>query len=286
LKWCAWKRAHLFIQAIKARGYNLKVTETPPDDFVVGKKVGLALGGGVARGMAHLGVLSVFEQAGVQVDYIAGSSAGALIGMLYSLGLGVATIRERARRLSWLKLLRPVWPRRGFFTFEPMERWLEREFGPVQFADLKTPFAAVATDLISGKRVTLNQGSVARAVRASSSVAGVIEPVEMNGYLLCDGNFSDSVPVSVARSLGADYVIGVDVFTHAIRRSWGAAGYLATGLELLIRRSGGGIETADCLIAPKLQAETYLRFSKADELFQLGAQAAEEKLASIQAALA
>ncbi|MCI0520019.1 MAG: patatin-like phospholipase family protein [Chloroflexi bacterium] len=261
------------------------MTETPLVDLAARKKVGIALGGGVVRGMAHLGVLSVLEDAGIQVDVVAGSSAGALIGMLYSMGLNIESIRTLARRITWLRILRPTWPRRGFFTFEPMERWLVKELGPVQFHELKTPFAAVATDLISGKRVALTEGGVARAVRASSSVAGVIEPVEMNGYLLCDGNFSDSVPVSVARELGAEYVIGVDVFSHAIRKGWGAAGYLAAGVELLIRRSGEGIEQADCLITPSLKAESYLRFSKRDELFALGVKAAEEKLPDIQAAL-
>jgi NTE family protein len=110
----------------------------------------------------------------------------------------------------------------------------------------------------------------------------VIEPAEIDGRLLCDGNFSNSLPVSVVRAMGADYVIGVDIFTPAIRPRFGAFGYLAAGLEVLIQSSGGGIHDADCLISPNLAGETYLRFSQRKKLIELGAQAARERLGDIQ----
>jgi NTE family protein len=249
------------------------------------KRVGLALGGGVVRGIAHIGVLDVLEEAGILVDYIAGSSAGALIGATYCAGVTPAHLRQSARRLNWFKWLRPVWPVRGFFSFRKMEDWLIEQMGDVNFNDLHIPFAVVATDMNDGDMVVLDRGRVAPAVVASCSVAGVIAPSEIDGRLLCDGNFSNSVPVGVVRAMGAEYVIGVDIFMPTVRRWMGALGYLLAGAEILIQSAGGGIRAADCLVAPDLAGMSYIRFSQAEKLYTLGAQAARKKLPEIRHAL-
>jgi NTE family protein len=242
-------------------------------------RIGLALGGGVVRGVAHIGVLTAMEEAGIEVDMIAGSSAGALIGAIYCSGVGAQRMQVITRKLNWLKLIQPCWPVQGFFTFEPLERWLESEFGPLQFDDLKIPFVAVATDLQTGEMVVLKEGKLAPAVRASCSVAGLVTPVRLGNRLLCDGNFSNSVPVNVLRQLGAEYVIGVDIFKPGLRSKWlGPLGLLINGLEILIQRAGLGIETADYLITPDLAGCTYLRFSQREILFRKGYQAAQKEL--------
>ncbi len=239
----------------------------------------------MVRGIAHVGVLAVLEEAGIKVDFIAGSSAGALIGATYSAGARPAEIQRLARKLNWFKLMRPVWPKRGFVSFKKMEEWLVKELGDLHFADLKYPFAVVATDMNSGHMVVLKEGRIAPAVRASCSVAGVVTPAEIDGRLLCDGNFSNSVPVDVVRAMGADYVIGVDIFTPAIRRKLGAVGYFLAGVEILIQSAGGGIHAADCLVSPDLAGMSYMRFSQAEKLIALGAQATRQKLPEIRKAL-
>lgn len=244
-------------------------------------KIGLALGGGVVRGMAHIGVLSVLEEAGITIDYIAGTSAGSLVGAIYCAGYSTAQIKEHAMRLRWWRLLKPVWPSQGFFSFALMERWLVRTLGDLTFDQLKIPFAAVATDLERAAPVWLQQGRLAPAVCASCSVPGIFTPVRLNGLVLGDGSLADTVPVDVLRQMGADYVIGVDIFIASIRRGWGALGMGVNALEILVERAGGGVDRADCLIAPALRGESYVRFSQRERIFRLGEQAAREKLAPI-----
>jgi NTE family protein len=249
------------------------------------KRIGLALGGGVVRGAAHVGVLSVLERAGIPIDCVAGTSAGALVGAGYCAGLGIQRIREMALRMRWRDIAGLTWPSRGWITFDKLERWLVATVGDPSFADLKLPFAAVATDMESGQSVVLREGRVALAVRASSSVPGVVTPVELGGRLLGDGLVSNIVPVSAARAMGADYVIGVDILSPLLRRRWGALGFGVTAIEMLAHQAGGGLETAVCLIVPRLAGLSYVRFSKSAELIALGEQAAEEKLAIIQSAV-
>jgi NTE family protein len=250
------------------------------------KRVGLALGGGVARGLAHVGVLNVLLRAGIPIDVVSGSSAGALVGAAYCAGLDIEQIKILARKVRWWHLARPTWPLKGFVSFAGLEKMLKATIGDLDFSDLKIPFAVAATDLETGEAVVIHSGRVAPAVRASCSVPGVVTPVEIEGHILGDGNFSASVPTAAARSLGADYIIGVDIFQPALRKHWGPFGYGFAALEILIQRIGSGLEGADCLIAPDLAGRTYLRLEQAEVLITLGERAAEAKLPDIQAALA
>ena len=123
-------------------------------------RVGLALGGGVVRGYAHIGVLSVLEREGIPIHCIAGTSAGAIIGSLYAAGISASQILEGAMRLKWWHIARPVFPIRGLITFAPLERWLVQTMGGnIRFEDLKLPFAAVATDLEAGEPLTFPRGT-------------------------------------------------------------------------------------------------------------------------------
>jgi NTE family protein len=250
------------------------------------KRIGLALGGGVVRGLAHIGVLAVFQEAGIPIDFVAGTSAGSLVGASFCAGLDIEEIWSFAAGMRWWHIARPVLPLQGFVSFEPMEGWIVRELGDITFSDLKIPFTAVATDLNSGEPVILNEGRLAPAVRASCTVPGLVVPLELDGRLLGDGSLSNTVPVSVLRALGADYVIGVDIFSSSIRRRWGPFGLGFAALEILIQRAGGGLSEADCLITPDLAGATYFRFSKKEHLMKQGEKAAREKLDCIRQALA
>lgn len=249
------------------------------------KKIGLALGGGVARGPAHIGVLSVLEEANIPIDCIAGTSAGSVIGAVYAAGLDLTQMRTLARQMTWQQIARPVWPRRGLVSFARMEPWIETFLGSLYLEDLSIPMAAVATDIYTGEPVVLREGRLATAVRASSSVPGVVEPVEINGRLLCDGGISANIPVDAARQLGADYVIGVDLFAPEYDGRGGPLGIGFSAVETLVRGSGSGVSQADCLIVPAIDDHSYLRFDKGDAYIALGEAAARQKLPQILADL-
>jgi NTE family protein len=248
-------------------------------------RIGIALGGGVVRGLAHIGVLQVLVEAGIPIALVSGASAGAIIGAAYCAGLSLPHMAMLARQLRWDRLLRPSWPSRGLFSFEPLARLLVRELGELDFADLHLPFAVSAVNIETGQPVILRSGSVARAVQASCAIPGVIAPVEIDGALLADGHFGDAVPVRALRQMGADYVIGVDIMQPTLRRRLGFLGYGSAALEIILQRAGRGVDEADCLVQPNLAGKTYLRFSRREALIHLGALAARDKLGQITADL-
>lgn len=249
------------------------------------KKIGLALSGGVVRGFAHLGVLEVLEQAQIPISAIAGASVGAVLGAAYATGMKVPQIARLSQQMHWQHIARPTLSGDGLVSFDKLEEWLTSLFGHLYFEDLAIPFAAVATDLETGEPVVLERGPLAPAIRASCSVPGVVCPVRLNGRLLCDGGISNNLPIGVVRSLGADYVIAVDVFRHAPK--WPLLGPLGRGLaavEIMVEHSGG-LKGADVLVSPELSGKTYVRFDKRDELIALGRQAMAAQLPTILADL-
>ncbi len=249
-------------------------------------RVGLALGGGVARGLAHVGVISVLEEAGIPIDCVAGTSMGAIIGASYCAGLDVAALKAIAGRTGWWSVSRPLFSAGGLFTFSQMERWLEDNIGEFDVRDLAIPFACVASDLVTGERVVLWRGRLCRAIRASCSVPGFVPPVEMDGRLLVDGGITDNIPADVARMLGADYVIGVDVFMPALRRALGPFGKGIAAIETLVRHAGQGNAECDCLIVPHMEGLSYFRFADYRKFIALGEEAARRRLPAIREGLA
>jgi NTE family protein len=242
------------------------------------KKIGLVLGGGVVRGFAHIGIIKILSELEIPINLVVGASVGALVGALYCTGIKYDRMLEIASELNWMKIARLVWPRQGFLSLQPLEDWIRNKMGDIEFGDLAIPLALATTDLKSGEKLIIQSGNVARAVHASCSVPGIIQPVQIGDHLLGDGCLVDTIPVDVARALGAEYVIAVDLFQHKIRKSWGAFGYGVATLELIVRNSGGGLHQPDCLISPNLGGATYLRFSKSKELISLGQRSALEKL--------
>lgn len=249
-------------------------------------RVGLALGGGAIRGLAHLGVLSVLEHACIPVDCVAASSVGSLIGAVYCAGFSAAELLEIASNVNWLTFASPTWSRHGFVSFDRMTRWLTALLGDPNFDDLPIPFAIVATDMNTGEPVVLNDQRVAPAVQASCTLPGIVKPIRRNGRFLIDGGVSDNVPVSILRAMGADFIIGVDVCRPSFDRRVGPVGISFGAIETLVQRAGGGCAAADCLISPDLAGFSYVSFSRKDELIARGKSATEEALPAIQATLA
>ncbi len=178
------------------------------------RRVGLALGGGYARGLAHIGVLEVLEREGIPIDMIAGTSIGALIGALYARQKDAGKLKEEAMLLDLVgttALVDLAIPKSGLIGGKRITNLLRRFIGNVNFKELKIPLACVATDIITGDEVVLDEGSVLEAVRASFSIPIIFTVVKNQGRYLVDGGLVNPVPVSVAKKMGADFVIAVDV---------------------------------------------------------------------------
>jgi NTE family protein len=176
-----------------------------------GPVVGLVLSGGAVRGAAHAAAIEVLVAGGVRPDLVAGTSAGAFVGALLAAGTAPDEIVRIIASMRWSMVARPYPRRLGLFDTNPLAAFIDATIGPVTFDDLLCPLAVVACDLLTGEQVVVDHGLVALAVRASAAVPGIFPPVEHDGRLLIDGGVVDNLPVAVARRMGADYVIAVDV---------------------------------------------------------------------------
>lgn len=252
------------------------------------RRVGLALAGGAVRGAAHVGVLEVLQREGIEAEVVAGTSVGSLVGAAYAAGLPAQKLREVFRTVRWPRLARLSWRNRfSLFDTRPMEDVIHSVLGVASFEELPKPFAAVACDVVSGERVVLNSGPLALALRASSAVPGVFPPVEMGGRLLVDGCVVDNLPVDVAREMGADFVIAVDIVPppRGARRPHNILELMMITGYLWSRANHPPESQLDFLIQPKVGAYLGWDFADVESLEECGRSAAEEALPALRAAL-
>lgn len=178
------------------------------------KRVGLVLGGGGARGWAHIGVIRALEERGIPVDMVAGTSIGSLVGAALAAGKTDA-LEETVRALDWKRVLyyflEVSLPKGGLVDGKRILQFIRRNVVSSTIEDLLLPYRAVATDILSGQELVIDSGDVIDAVRASIGVPGMFTPVRRDGCVLVDGGLVNPVPVSVARSMGAGLVIAVDI---------------------------------------------------------------------------
>lgn len=182
--------------------------------------IGLALGGGGARGYAHLGVIKALQKANIPVDVIAGTSMGALIGAVYAAGWNIDEAEDIATSLQWRQLLHLAdiaMPRRGVIAGTRVEEYFDSLVMGRHFDKLEKEMVIVATDIRTAETVYLKNGPVARAIRASIALPGIFYPVEQEGRLLVDGTITEPVPVKAARYAGADLIVAVDVSSSVDR---------------------------------------------------------------------
>lgn len=185
-------------------------------------KIGLALGSGAARGLAHIGVIKVLEENNIPIDYMAGSSIGAMIGGLYASGLDIEEIENIALNMTNRDMfsLIDLRVRRGFIKGERVNSFIADNLVAKNFKDCRIPFSATATDIKTGEVVVLDSGSLAEAIRASISIPLVFQPVERDGRILVDGGVGSPVPVEIVRKMGADIVIAVNLDKHYVDDDW------------------------------------------------------------------
>ena len=246
------------------------------------KKIGLALGGGGAKGLAHIGVIRQLEMWGVPIDYIAGTSMGALIGAWYALKQDadlLATLFSQLKDHDIHPLKKIVGKKNGvLFRDATIESLLEKGFADKTFTDCSIPFAAIATDVANGSRVVLDKGNLADAVRASIALPLIFAPVpDTKGRLLMDGGFSDPVPADVVRAMGADVVIAVDVSSRWIDLS--ASNIDVRDMYTIVSDAFSVVEyqigkevlqTADVILQPPVANYSWLSFDRADEIIDVG----------------
>jgi len=178
-----------------------------------GRRVGLALGSGSARGLAHIGVIRALREAGVGIDVVAGTSIGAVIGVLHAAGQ-IERAAAEFLAFDWKNvavLLDPVFPRAGLIDGRKVAEFLRGHIGSGTFEELQLPLRVVASDLRTGEEVVFASGNLIEAVRASIAVPGVLTPMRIEDRILVDGGLVNPVPVSVARAMGADFVVAVDL---------------------------------------------------------------------------
>jgi NTE family protein len=240
------------------------------------RKIGLALGGGAARGFAHIGVLKVLEEKNVRVHCVAGTSAGSLIGSLFCSGLNWRELSELARDINWGDLVSPTWPTLGIVNPDKLEKTLDRVLRGRRFEQLSIPFRAVAVDITTGEEVVLDSGPVARAVRASCSIPGIFEPTEIAGRLLVDGGLLNNVPSDVLKEMGAEVLIGVDLNADRVthHRPENLLEVFYRSLNILIHNSAQKARrAADIMVEPRLEEFAYHDLGRSDELIERGERA-------------
>lgn len=175
------------------------------------KKIGLALGGGAVLGAAHIGVLRAMEEMNLEVSFVSGTSIGAFVGSLFAFGHTSKEIEEIALNLSWMDISGIALFESGILSNEKFGKLLSKSLGEKNIEDAKIPLAVIATDISNGEKVILKKGSVVQAVMASTCLPGVFSPVKCDNILLVDGGIVENIPIDTVKSLGAEYVIGVDL---------------------------------------------------------------------------
>jgi NTE family protein len=245
--------------------------------------VTLALGGGAARGAAHLGVLKVLAGEGIPVRGVAGTSVGSIVGAALCAGRDWRWMLEEAHRLRWSVLVQPVVPRIGLLATDRLERFLKGTIGARRFEDLVLPFAAVAVDISTGEEVVLRSGELAPAIRASCSVPGIFEPVNLGGRLLVDGGLVNDVPADVARTLADAPVLAVKLNRGAKEPGRPRTIIDVITASLAIVALNGiqrGLADADIVVTPDLGRASYRDLRRVDEFAEAGERAAREALAA------
>ncbi|HHY09702.1 MAG TPA: patatin family protein [Firmicutes bacterium] len=239
-------------------------------------KVGVALGAGAARGLANIGVLQVLEEHKIPIHAVAGTSAGALIGVLYAAGADLKLLAKMADEMVWNDLVSFTITKWGLVSSDKIHQMMRLLTQEKRFEDLNIPTAVVATDLATGKEVVIDSGLAADGAQASMSIPGIFVPVQLNGRTLVDGALVDRVPVQVCRNLGADFVIAVDVGVGPLRSKLrNLSDVIINSIDILqhqvVKSNPVG---GDIVLNPDLGNVTFTQLNRAGEIIEKGREVA------------
>ncbi len=247
-------------------------------------KVGLALCGGVAYGVAQIGVLKALEEAGIKVDCLAGTSSGAIIAAAYASGLPVSRIAEIGINTNWGELFSFRPSRKGLVSSGPIAEYIRKYLKVDNFEQLKKPLAVVATDICSGEEVIFTRGALDKAVRASCSIPGIYSPVELDGRQLADGGMAENVPVKALKSIGADVVIAVNLFGHhqVFPPASNVFQILMRVWYFFVREESAWREQCDVILEPDLRMFDLFDFSDGKAIIAAGEKEAKRQMPKIK----
>ncbi|MGG2096352.1 patatin-like phospholipase family protein [Acinetobacter haemolyticus] len=250
--------------------------------------VALVLGSGGARGYAHIGVIEVLEQHGIRPDLIVGTSAGSIVGSIYASGKSAAELREIALKLKANDVRDVSVSLKGFFDGKKVEDYVNEQVQNIPLQRLKIPMYVVATELKEGTKTVFNYGNTGQAVRASASIPSMFVPIKIGHNEYVDGGLVSPVPVQVARDLGADIVIAVDILAQPVHtETTNVWGLFNQNINIMQGRlAEEELKYADIVIQPDLREKVHIFDVKGREItMQAGVDAAQSKLADIQLAI-
>lgn len=247
-------------------------------------KVGLALSGGSALGLAHIGVIKALRKHRVPIDFISGTSAGAIAAAALAFDIPLKTMVELTKNLSWANMSKFGYSRMGLNSNKPVGELIEKMLGDAKIEDAKIPLAIIATDIDTGKKIVFQKGNVADAVMASTCLPGYYVPVNIEGKKLVDGGLVENLPLSPLRQMGAEVVIGVDLERwKKIKEAKNVLNVITNSYSTLIRpQSYFFQQQSDVLIEPHLEKFTSSDFDKTDELLKVGYDAVECRITKIK----
>ena len=257
------------------------VVQSPPPKITVG----LALGGGAAKGFAHIGVIKMLEANGIEIDVVAGTSAGSVVGALYASGMSPYQMQQQAFALDEANIRDVSLFSGGLLKGQKLQGYVNQLLGQKPMERFAKPFAAVATRLDSGERTVFVRGNAGQAVRASSSIPGVFEPAPIGRHRYVDGGITSPVPVDAARQLGADMVIAVDISNKAAgNRPGNMLGIVNQFIVIMGQRLGEEeMKRADIIIRPRVGQIGPADFEHRNVAILEGEQAAQALVPQIKA---
>lgn len=260
----------------------------PPQPPARPPRIGLALGGGAARGFAHIGVIQVLEEAGIRPDLVVGTSAGSLVAALYASGKNGAELGRLALAMDESAITDWAFPGRGLIRGEALARYVRNNTGGRTIEQMTVPLGIVATDLDSGEGVLFQRGDLGLAVRASSAVPAVFQPVRIGPREYVDGGLVSPVPVRFARQMGAEVVIAVDISTTPDGNPTGDMMRLLLQTFAIMGRSINRFELkeADVVLRPKLRGQSSADFTLRRQTIDAGREAATAALVRLRERLA
>ena len=243
------------------------------------KRIGLALGGGAALGAVHVGVLKAVEEMEIKIDYISGTSVGALVAAFYAFGKSPEEIEKLALKLKWLNISSPIFSKIGLLSNNKLSEYLKKYIGNVNIEDANIPLFMMAVNINTGEKVIIDKGNVAKAVMASTCIPGVFKPVKINSVLLVDGGLVESVPISPLKNTNANYIIAVDLQNRGFNDAKNVINVVSNSIKIALNNNSKGLSSnADIHICPNLKAYNLSDSKQTGSLIEIGYKETMKKL--------
>lgn len=249
------------------------------------RSLGVALSGGTAKSVTHVGVIKALVEAGIPISYVAGTSGGSIVGSMYASGMPISTMETVATNMKWRKLVSIRLTRLGFISSQRIEDFVRETIGNVNFEDLAVPCGVVATNLVTGDRKVFRTGPLARAVRASCSIPQIYLPVEIDGEYYVDGGLSQYLPVETALEMGAEFVLASHLapVDPTYRRPQNILQLVVQITGLMARKNFPiSVAKSHFVVHPNVDAYSSFDFDHAGEMIEIGYDATRRVVADLR----